>query len=72
MIVQRGFPAPPDYDSPRLRAASADHIFDVITHGYGVMYSYAARVDAGRSLGHRGLCARPADERGCPGLRGSG
>ena len=45
MIVQRGFPAPPDYDSPRLRAAPADHIYDVITHGYGVMYSYAARVE---------------------------
>jgi mono/diheme cytochrome c family protein len=45
MIVQRGFPAPPDLDSPRLRAAPADHIFDVITHGYGVMYSYAARVE---------------------------
>ena len=45
MIVQRGFPAPPDFNSPRLRAASADHIFDVITHGYGVMYSYAARVE---------------------------
>ena len=45
MIVQRGFPAPPDFNSPRLRAASADHMFDVITHGYGVMYSYAARVE---------------------------
>ncbi len=45
MIVQRGFPAPPDYNSPRLRATSADHIFDVITHGYGVMYAYAARVE---------------------------
>lgn len=45
MIVQRGFPPPPDYDSPRLRAASAQHIFDVITNGYGVMYPYAARVE---------------------------
>jgi len=45
MIVQRGFPPPPNYDSPRLRAASAQHIFDVITNGYGVMYSYAARVE---------------------------
>jgi mono/diheme cytochrome c family protein len=45
MIVQRGFPAPPDYDSPRLRAATAAHIFDVITDGYGVMYSYRARVE---------------------------
>ena len=45
MIVQRGFPPPPDYNSPRLRAATAQHMFDVITQGYGVMYSYAARVE---------------------------
>jgi mono/diheme cytochrome c family protein len=45
MIVRRGFPAPPSYDSPRLRAAPAKHFFDVITSGYGVMYSYAARVE---------------------------
>jgi mono/diheme cytochrome c family protein len=45
MIVQRGFPPPPDYNSPRLRAVPASHIVDVITNGYGVMYSYAARVE---------------------------
>jgi mono/diheme cytochrome c family protein len=45
MIVQRGFPAPPSYHSPRLRAASAQHIFDVITSGYGIMYPYAARLE---------------------------
>jgi mono/diheme cytochrome c family protein len=44
MIVARGFPAPPSYHSPRLRAAPAQHLFDVITNGHGVMYSYAARV----------------------------
>jgi len=44
MIVQRGFPAPPSYHIDRLRAAPAQHFFDVITDGYGVMYSYAARV----------------------------
>lgn len=44
MIVQRGFPVPPSYHSDRLRAAPAQHFFDVITDGYGVMYSYAARV----------------------------
>ena len=27
-----------------MRGASSGHIFDVITNGYGVMYSYAARV----------------------------
>lgn len=45
MIVQRGFPAPPSYHTPALRAAPARHFFDVITNGYGVMYSYAARVE---------------------------
>lgn len=44
MIVQRGFPAPPSYHIARLRAAPAQHFFDVITKGHGVMYSYAARV----------------------------
>ncbi len=45
MIVQRGFPHPPSYEEARLRAAPVQHFFDVITHGYGVMYSYADRVD---------------------------
>jgi mono/diheme cytochrome c family protein len=45
MIVQRGFPAPPSYHIDRLRAADKQHFFDVITNGYGVMYSYAARVE---------------------------
>lgn len=44
VIVSRGFPAPPSYHQPRLRQASGAHIVDVITHGYGVMYPYAARV----------------------------
>lgn len=44
MIVQRGFPAPPAYSIERLRQAPVGHFFDVITQGYGVMYSYADRV----------------------------
>ncbi|HET7411136.1 MAG TPA: cytochrome c, partial [Pararhizobium sp.] len=44
MVVQRGFPHPPSFHSARLRAAPASHLFDVITKGYGVMYSYASRV----------------------------
>jgi mono/diheme cytochrome c family protein len=43
-IVKRGFPPPPDYAIRRLRDAPVGHFFDVITNGYGVMYSYAARV----------------------------
>jgi mono/diheme cytochrome c family protein len=44
MIVKRGFPHPPDYAIPRLRKAPVGHFYDVITNGYGVMYSYASRV----------------------------
>lgn len=44
MIVQRGFPAPPTYHSDRLRASPLSHFYEVISKGYGVMYSYAARV----------------------------
>jgi mono/diheme cytochrome c family protein len=44
MIVKRGFPHPPDYALVRLRNAPDGHYFDVITNGYGVMYSYASRV----------------------------
>lgn len=43
-IVQRGMPHPTSYDAPRLLAADDQHFFDVITHGYGAMYSYAMRV----------------------------
>ncbi len=44
-VVRRGFPAPPTYHSDRLRNAPIGHFYDVITNGYGVMYSYAARVE---------------------------
>ncbi len=43
-IVQRGFPAPPSYHTDRLRQAPSQHFYDVITNGYGVMFSYAQRV----------------------------
>lgn len=45
IVVQRGFPAPPSYHIDRLRQAPVGHFFDVITQGYGIMYSYAARVE---------------------------
>jgi mono/diheme cytochrome c family protein len=44
MVVQRGFPAPPSYHIPRLRDVPVQHFYDVITRGYGVMFSYADRV----------------------------
>ncbi|MGH6672618.1 MAG: c-type cytochrome [Xanthobacteraceae bacterium] len=45
MIVQRGFPHPPSYYSNALRNAPNQLFYDVITHGYGVMFPYAQRVD---------------------------
>jgi len=44
MIVRRGMPQPPSYHIERLRSADDRHFFDVISNGYGAMYSYAARV----------------------------
>jgi len=44
LVVQRGFPPPPSYHLERLVKAPAGHFFDVITNGYGAMYSYASRV----------------------------
>jgi mono/diheme cytochrome c family protein len=44
VVVQRGFPPPPSYHIERLRQAPAGHFFEVMTEGYGAMYSYAARV----------------------------
>lgn len=44
IVVQRGFPAPPSYHIERLLNAPVGHFFDVMTHGYGVMYPFASRV----------------------------
>lgn len=44
IIVRRGFPSPPSYHDDRLRREPLGHFFEVITNGYGVMYSYADRV----------------------------
>ena len=44
MIVQRGFQPPPSYHIGRLRQAPVGHFFDVISNGFGNMYSYASRV----------------------------
>ena len=45
MVVQRGFKHPPSYHEQRLREAPVDYFYDVITNGYGDMYSFAARVE---------------------------
>ena len=44
MIVQRGFRPPPSFHDQRLRDAAPGLIFDVITNGFGTMWSYADRV----------------------------
>ena len=44
MIVSRGLRQPPSYLEPRLVNAPVGHFFDVMTNGYGAMYSYASRV----------------------------
>ncbi len=45
MIVRRGFPQPPSFHTDRLREAPLGHFVQVITNGYGLMYSYASRVE---------------------------
>ena len=44
MIVQRGFPPPPSYHLDRLRDAPAGHFFEIITNGFGAMYSFSGRI----------------------------
>jgi Cytochrome C oxidase, cbb3-type, subunit III len=45
MIVDRGFPQPPSYHIQRLRDAPVGHFYEVITNGFGAMYTYASRVE---------------------------
>lgn len=45
IIVMRGFPSPPSFHSTSLLSAPAQTFLDAMTNGYGVMHSYAARVD---------------------------
>lgn len=44
MIVSRGLRQPPSFQDARLLTAATGHFFDVMTNGYGAMYSYASRV----------------------------
>lgn len=48
MVAQRGFDLRrqvADYSTDRLRRMPIGHFFDVITHGYGTMFSYASRIE---------------------------
>lgn len=44
IIVKRGLKAPSSFHEQRLRDMPVSYFFDVITNGYGIMYSYASRV----------------------------
>ena len=44
MIVRRGFPKPNSFHSDSVRNKPAGYYFDVITNGFGRMYSYAPSV----------------------------
>jgi mono/diheme cytochrome c family protein len=44
IVVKRGFPAPPSFEDPKLRAMPARQLFDAIGNGYGAMYPFATRV----------------------------
>jgi mono/diheme cytochrome c family protein len=44
MVVRRGFSPPPNFDTEYLRKIPVGHFYNVITHGYGAMYSYEARI----------------------------
>ncbi|MEX0618963.1 MAG: cytochrome c [Pseudohongiellaceae bacterium] len=42
--VLHGFPEPPSFHEPRLVEVEEAYFVEVITEGYGVMYSYAERI----------------------------
>lgn len=48
MIAQRGFQLKRpvgNYQTERLRKMPVGHFYDVVTNGYGAMYSYASRIE---------------------------
>lgn len=47
MVVQRGFPAPPAFDSEQVQSLNPQQLYEVISKGYGLMYSFADRVPPG-------------------------
>ena len=44
MIVKRGLKQLTSFHQQRLRDIQVGHFYDVITNGFGVMYSYASRI----------------------------
>lgn len=44
MVAMRGMKVPPTFHQDRLRQATNGYYFDVITNGFGQMYSYSAQI----------------------------
>lgn len=44
VIVRRGMKRPPSFHTVRLKEAPPGHFFNVITNGFGAMFSYASRL----------------------------
>ncbi|MBO9512610.1 MAG: cytochrome c [Variovorax sp.] len=44
-VVERGFPRPPTLHSDALRRAADRHLYEVISHGRGLMYPMADRIE---------------------------
>lgn len=44
MVAQRGLMHPPSFHVPRLKSVGDGHFYNVISAGYGAMYSYADKI----------------------------
>ncbi|MDP6038910.1 MAG: cytochrome c [Candidatus Latescibacteria bacterium] len=44
MVVRRGLKQPPSYHIERLQNETPGYFYDVMTNGFGAMYSYASRI----------------------------
>jgi cytochrome c5 len=44
IVVQRGMPQPTSLHDQRLRSADDQHLYDVISDGYGAMYAHGDRI----------------------------
>lgn len=44
MVAVRGMKHPPSYHIDRLRQAPVGYFYDVVTNGFGAMYSYSAQI----------------------------
>jgi mono/diheme cytochrome c family protein len=44
IVVQRGMPQPPSLHGNRLRETDDQHLYDVISNGFGAMYAFADRI----------------------------